>query len=239
MRPPGRRTATLNLIRRWWPAFAAAVCLALGVVVHGSDHGLGVDRWWYTEVITAVYQHPQEVRVLNAVAFFGRPWGTVSLATTSALILVFLCRSSPTRRIAVLGAVPLVALGVAAIIVQEVLKPLVGRHLDLAFAYPSGGIAGSSAVVVSLLSLACVARTEAERGVPWILGAMGWLALVALGAAVAALNLHYFTDVVGGWCLGAALGAVTARGGRRIAGSPSGSSTPGSSARASGSSRAT
>lgn len=76
-------------------------------------------------------------------------------------------------------------------------------HRETSFSYPSGH--ATDALVVYGLWAYFVWRSELSR--PWRGIVAGALALWALGVSWSrlALGVHYATDVVGGWLLGAAL----------------------------------
>ncbi len=90
---------------------------------------------------------------------------------------------------------------VAVLIVQEVAKPLVGRHLGLsgAASYPSGTVAAVAA-------LATAATLVVPRLGQPIMAMVGGIATVVTCAAVIVLRWHYPTDALGGVAVG--VGAV-------------------------------
>jgi membrane-associated phospholipid phosphatase len=92
---------------------------------------------------------------------------------------------------------------VAVLIVQDLAKPLVGRHLGLtgATSYPSGTVAA-----VAALSTAAV--LVAPRLLRPLVAVAGALAIIGTGAAVVVLRWHYPTDALGGMAVG--VGAVLA-----------------------------
>ena len=92
---------------------------------------------------------------------------------------------------------------VAVLIVQDLAKPLVGRHLGTtgASSYPSGTVAAVAA-------LGTAAVLVMPRLVRPIVALLGMAAVVGTAAAVIVLRWHYPTDALGG--LGVGVGAVLA-----------------------------
>jgi membrane-associated phospholipid phosphatase len=89
----------------------------------------------------------------------------------------------------------------AVLVVQDVAKPLVGRHLGLAgpTSYPSGTVAAVAALAVAAtLVVPALLRP--------LVAAVGMAAVVGVAAAVVVLRWHYPTDALGGMAVGA--GAV-------------------------------
>jgi undecaprenyl-diphosphatase len=92
-----------------------------------------------------------------------------------------------------------------------VLKEVVGRPrpdvgsavpLPESLAFPSGHAAAG---VASLGALAVLAseRLESHRARVWLWASVGAVG-IAVGLSRVALNVHYLTDVLAGWCLGLA-----------------------------------
>ena len=83
-------------------------------------------------------------------------------------------------------------------------RPDVGSAVPLpeSSAFPSGhaaaGVAGLGAVVVLLAE-----RLPSRKARAWVFGSTVVLA-VAVGASRVALNVHFVTDVLAGWCFGLA-----------------------------------
>ncbi len=91
----------------------------------------------------------------------------------------------------------------AVLIVQDLAKPLVGRHLGLSSvaSYPSGTVAA----VAALATAATLVVPRLGRPIAVLVGAM---ATVVTVAAVVVLRWHYPTDALGGAAVG--VGAVLA-----------------------------
>jgi membrane-associated phospholipid phosphatase len=90
---------------------------------------------------------------------------------------------------------------VAVLVVQDVAKPLVGRHLGItgAASYPSGTVAA----VAALMTAATLVVPALARPVVAVIGAM---VTAGVCAAVIVLRWHYPTDALGGVAVG--VGAV-------------------------------
>jgi membrane-associated phospholipid phosphatase len=90
---------------------------------------------------------------------------------------------------------------VAVLVVQEVAKPLVGRHVG-AF----GGASYPSGTVTAVTALAMAAVLVAPRLLRVLTAVVGLVVVVGTCAAVVVLRWHYPTDALGGVWVGA--GAV-------------------------------
>jgi membrane-associated phospholipid phosphatase len=91
----------------------------------------------------------------------------------------------------------------AVLIVQDLAKPLVGRHIGItgASSYPSGTVAAVAA-------LATAATLVMPRMLRPLVALAGAVAIVGTSAAVIVLRWHYPTDALGGIAVG--IGAVFA-----------------------------
>jgi membrane-associated phospholipid phosphatase len=120
---------------------------------------------------------------------------TALVVGVTAVFLVGLLRD--WVRAVACAAAPIVAV----LIVQDLAKPMVGRHLgiDGPSSYPSGTLAAVSA-------LATAATLVAPRFVRPVMAMVGTVAVAATGAAVIVLRWHYPTDALGGIAVG--IGAV-------------------------------
>ncbi|MGV9677743.1 phosphatase PAP2 family protein [Nocardia sp. NPDC003482] len=99
---------------------------------------------------------------------------------------------------------------VGAAVIGSVLKPAVGRDrpppLDRLVAvahpsFPSGHTLGATAVVGALTVL--VLLSPARRAVKLTVSTVATIFVVAVGLSRLYLGVHWFTDVLAGWCLGA------------------------------------
>ena len=162
-------------------------------------------------VLAWLRQHhtPCLTRAVRAVTELGSLAGIGSVASGAALLLL----SKNQRRSALLIASA--AAGAGAL--SEALKRVFGRQRpDLAltrtsgFAFPSGHSAASAATYGALAVLL------AHGGHSWLGRLIGTLAPASVGASRVYLSVHFPSDVVVGWALGATwLGLV-----RLVVGAP-------------------
>lgn len=136
----------------------------------------------------------------------GAPWAhdAVSLGSLTALLIgvaaVFLVAvARDWVRALACAAAPVIAV----VIVQDLAKPLVGRHLGLNG--PSSFPSGTVAAVAALATAAALVVPALLRPVFVVAGAA---AVTATCAAVVVLRWHYPTDALGGVAVG--VGAVLA-----------------------------
>lgn len=181
-------------------ALAALVVAVLGALYAGDGKPGVVDA----RVRAAVDDvGPSWRHVALAVDFLGEPGG----AATLVVVLVTGCLLLRCPRAAVLAVVGVgMSVGTATL-----LKSLVGRTIhDGNLSYPSGHTAflTALALVVALLAsgrlgLGGTAGTSLVLAAALVAGAaMGW--------AQVALDAHYPTDVLGGWCTALAVIPATA-----------------------------
>ncbi|GAB1641959.1 phosphatase PAP2 family protein [Krasilnikovia sp. MM14-A1259] len=155
-----------------------------------------------------VAPHSDLVSALTQVSGFGgRPF---MLWLVVLAVLVLLIRRRPRL------AIYLVVASTGALLLDPSLKTLVGRVrpiVDVPVAaapgnsFPSGHALGSMVVYGALL---LVFLPAVRRGGRPFLAAGAALIVVSIGVSRAALGVHYLSDVVAGWLLGAAWLGVTA-----------------------------
>ncbi|PRY23362.1 phosphatase PAP2 family protein [Pseudosporangium ferrugineum] len=166
------------------------------------DHGVadGLNR--------LVAPRPGLVSALESVTRLGGR--TIMFGLVTITVVALLIR----RRIRL--AVYLVITGVGALLLDPSLKALVARVrpvVDLPVAqapgnsFPSGHALGSTIVYGALLLVFLPAVSARRR--KWFIGAVALL-VAAIGLTRIALGVHYVSDVLAGWLLGAAWLGVTA-----------------------------
>lgn len=201
----GRRTASglAAVIAGAVPFLALVVLVRSG---WGPLHGL--DRDVAAELNTAVSRHPALVDALGHVSDAG---GSGASAAVLFLTAAWLFRRG-SRRLA--AYVVVTGVGLAALV--PVTKTLVGRdrptvsvpvaELPADASFPSGH-AMCSLVTYGLLVLVTVSRMPRARWVALTLAAS--VVVLVVGFTRIALGVHFVTDVLAGYALGAMWLAVT------------------------------
>lgn len=168
-----------------------------------------------------VSPHPPAVKVLTVISSAGGP--TFLITLVAIVIVLLLIRRRP--RLALYLAVT----GVGALLLDPSLKTLVGRVRPVVAdpiahgqgnSFPSGHALGSM-IVYGMLTLVFLSMVRG-KGRPWLVAAAAVL-VFAIGFSRIALGVHFVSDVLAGWLLGAAWIGVTAyafRVWRREAGKP-------------------
>lgn len=143
-----------------------------------------------------------------AVLEFLARFGDLRVVTALTAALILGCAAVRRWRGAVLAAV---AVPVTAALTEDVLKPAVGRTLRGFLSYPSGHATSSFALAtVSIILLAAPSWPQAPAVARRLLMLGAFLLAVAVPSAMVGLDLHYFTDIVGGAALGAGTALLTA-----------------------------
>jgi membrane-associated phospholipid phosphatase len=171
----GRPEATAGLILLGCSAFFA-------ILMRVRPGANALDRWGFD----LVAKSPNSAFFIHTTDL-GSPAVLVGGCLVGALIVV---RRDRMRAVACLLG-PLVA----AVLVELVLKPLVGRHFEGVLTYPSGTVTDVSAVATAWV----VAVPRRAR--PLVI-VVGTVAVVLTAVAVTGLRWHYPTDVLGGIVLG-------------------------------------
>lgn len=185
----------------------------LAVLVLGSWEPLWeLDRSVTGALHDYALAHPGWVEFMTAWSFVFAPW---SLRLGALALVVWLLRRG-SRRLAAWVVTTMVTGG----LLGAGLKLLVGRDrpelLDpvaraAGYSFPSGhALNAALAAGVMLLILLPVAR--GRRWIRWALGAAAGALVVVTGVSRVAIGVHFTSDVLGGWLLGAAVVAATAAG---------------------------
>jgi membrane-associated phospholipid phosphatase len=182
---------------------------------------LGLDQSVANGLNRVVAAHPAAVQVCTAISHAGGRGFLIPLVVLA--IVALLIRRRP--RLALYLAVT----GIGALVLDPSLKTLVGRVRPVVAdpvahgqgnSFPSGHALGSM-IVYGMLTLVFLALARGRwRG--WFVAVMAVL-VAAIGVSRIALGVHFVSDVLAGWLLGAAWISVTAyafRVWRREAGHP-------------------
>lgn len=170
----------MRTVLRVWPPVALAAMVVLGLGVrNGSTR---VDDWF----------HRHGHRAAHYLLFFTDPRVLVLIVLATMAVATY---RHQWRLWTATAVCPFVAMGLA-----RLLKPVFGREIGRAFAYPSG----HTTTVVVVMGMVVLAAGAAV----WVvLIAIAWCVLGLLGMAV---TVHYFTDTVGAVLLGTAIVCVAA-----------------------------
>jgi membrane-associated phospholipid phosphatase len=163
-------------------AVLVGVSVAAALVVAAHPGPTRLDRWGFDAVA-----HSAGSALLIRITDLGDPAVLVGGSILAALVVVGRDRA---RALACVAG-PLLA----AVLVELVFKPLVGRHFEGVLSYPSGSVAD----IAALATAWAVAVPPRVR--PAVVG-VGAVAAVAMAVAVTGLRWHYPTDALGGAVLG-------------------------------------
>lgn len=191
--PPMRRPAGMLL------AACVIVVATLGGLTAHQDRPDWVDARIDAAIIARLSGHARATGYLVEI-------GNNRTATIICVVLVLGCLAVRRPRGAALITV---AVPVAIVVTEYLLKPLFDRTLGQALAFPSGHETVVSAMAFgAILVLTGPARPAWPAALRWVLAAVAAVAIIALVPALVAVHYHYFTDTIGGAAIG--LGAVLA-----------------------------
>jgi undecaprenyl-diphosphatase len=145
-----------------------------------------------TQVDAAVDPLEAHPWIVEHAKDLGSPLAVVVLA----FLLSVACMLLGRRRLAVLAIAGPGLTGVC----TTLLKPVLGRTIDGGFAFPSGHTGGATSlgIVVALLTISLL--RPGRNGALAILATSAVVAGGGVGTAMIALNAHYPTDTIGGFC---------------------------------------
>lgn len=184
--------------------------MSLGTASHS---GLAA---WDGTISRFFTEHRSDVVV--SVARWITSFGVVGVLLPAAVlagIVIFLV----TRSIS-LAATPWVSVQVTAALVSALKRhyatarpPLTDQLVIVRNpAFPSGHAADTAALVVSVAAIVGVVLVHSRAGRRLVYGGAA-VAAATMGTTRLVLNVHWFSDVIGGACLGFSVAAVTAAGG--------------------------
>lgn len=228
MPEPSRSTPTQTL-DRWMRRRPALLILACGLVV------LSLLGWLFAETTEAVLERDDIAAVDNPVTRWlvqqRQPWLTAAMRTVTRLgdawfvvtlivvvTLVLWVRRRPWRELAVLpiasGGAVLIVTFIKVVIERP--RPTIGEIVASAsgFAFPSGHSAQAVACYGALAWL--IAHVTTTRRATVLAWSGASVVAFLIGVSRLYLGVHWLSDVIGGWALGAAwltvtLSAVAAR----------------------------
>ena len=209
--PPTRRQVLMVAVALGCATLWGAFALFASEVVERETGAM--DQWVRSWV--AAHRSAAGTAFFGAVTWLG---ATVVLIPVTLLVAWLVARRTARRPALVIGLAPL-ALGVTIILLKRgfgLARPDSVAAATLGFSFPSGHTSAGTATAI-LLSWALVREGLAPRA----LLAVGVALPLLVGLSRVYLDVHWASDVLGGWVVGGAFGAATcllyewARPGRR------------------------
>ena len=193
----------LSAPMRWPAGVLLAACVivvaTLGLLTAHQTRADWLDARIDAAIITRLASHTQVVDFVVGL-------GNTRTSTVICVVLVLSCLALRRPRGAVLFTV---AVPVAIVTTEYLLKPLFGRKLGFGLSFPSGHESVVSTMAFgAILVLTGPARPALPAALRWLLAAVAAAAIIALAPALVAIHYHYFTDTIGGAAIG--LGTVLA-----------------------------
>lgn len=209
--------ASLNL-RKWFAFAEREVGLAsilflfalIGLVFVGSEQFMGGD--FDRKLLLSLRSSGDPADPLGSVQFEEAVRDITALGSFSVLTLVTLAAVGflvVLKRYGEAGTIAFAAIGGQAL--SETLKAYFDRprpdfvaHIveTTSASFPSGHAMMSAAIYLSLGAM--LARVQTKRRLKTYIHVIAVLITVLVGMSRVYLGVHYPTDVLGGWCLGAA-----------------------------------
>ena len=203
----------LRLERRLVLASATFVATAVPVAVlaYAATHGWAplhrLDSGVADDLHDWTVRQPHAVGFLEGVSTVLHPW--VLRAATVGVVAGLLVRRQ--RRLAMWLGTTVVAAGLLGLVLKGVVarsRPVLPDPVAHAggYSFPSGHALNSFVILVAFVLVVLPAIPRRWHAALW--GAAAG-AVLLVGFARVALGVHYLSDVVGGWLIGAGLLAVT------------------------------
>lgn len=205
--PAARRRRWQEFLNQWGLVVlvsAAALSVVAVLGEHVFDHApgtldAGVRAW------ALAHQSPVLTAVFTVVTRVGAPVGVFTLG---AIVAVWLWEKDARYVAAIILAAPAVAVTFFLVVKRLIhrTRPAAGLLLpEHTFSFPSGHATASAAVFGTLMWV--LAR---EGKLPWAVAIpLGVLCPLLIGCSRVYLDVHWTTDVLAGWCAGAAVAAVS------------------------------
>jgi membrane-associated phospholipid phosphatase len=190
--------------RRWRLALLALGCLTLawvfaklgGEVLEGELFALdNAMRGWML-----AHRSHAGIAIFSVITLFGAK----ELLAPLGLLLAWWLFRDVKRLGAVLAFAALAAGEFVAVLKRDlhVMRPAGGKLAGLGYSFPSGHATGSMAIGVVLSYVALRTRIH-----PGAIATTSAITVVLVGVSRVYLDVHWTSDVLGGWLIGAAFGA--------------------------------
>ncbi len=146
------------------------------------------------------HRGPGLTRVMRVITFLGNGWTLGVLAALVAGVLFF----ERQRKRALFVVAASVGAGLLNVVLKAVFarpRPELALRLSAAggYSFPSGHSMAAAAIITTVV-LVVITRHPRAR---WVAAALGALLIFAIGASRVYLGVHYASDVLAGWALGA------------------------------------
>lgn len=207
-RDPGMRGWFTRFLRDWAVVVMLATVAVLGLAKVGEDvfaHESGtfdgaVQSWMLS------HQHSWADRIFMVITTVGGITGMCVLALIGSAYLVYRERRRVAAGVLIAPVVAIALFNTVKRVYARVRPIGLGGRVDSSYSFPSGHATASLAVCGTL---AYVLWREGfiTRGTAVVLAV---LVPLVVGASRLYLNVHWATDVIGGWCAGLLIAVLSA-----------------------------